>query len=509
MLYNDFPLFAEKVLKIRSKAGQIVPLELNKSQLYIHSRLEDQLKRTGRVRALILKGRQLGASTYTEARFFWKVTHKFGVRAYILTHLDEASTNLFGMAKRFWENAPEPLRPSIKASNAKELIFDKLDSSYRIGTAGSKSIGRSDTLQFFHGSEVAYWPNAAEHVSGIMQAVPDVEGSEIILESTSAGPVGSFYDLCMQSLQGKSEYEVIFVPWYWVDEYQAPLREGFKIDYDEYPLVEQFGLTPQQIAWRRKKIAELGGDEARFKREYPNTVEEAFLASSADNQLINGMIVDDAVKRVIPLHQMEYAPVIIGVDPARFGSDSSVIMRRQGLVAFEPIAYKGLDNMALAARVATEIDIHKPDAVFIDAGNGSGVIDRLRQMGHDVVEVNFGGSARDTERFLNMRAEMWWHMREWLPNASITNTPRLRADLVAPTFSYNAKQQIKLESKDDMKARGLPSSDYADSLCLTFAAPVVKKQRYNNTPVSKYKDPLDPRTYVDNKRRAEWDFRNV
>src|SRR6202000_1399634 len=109
---------------------------------------------------------------------------------------------LFGMAKRFYEHCPEVVRPSLEASNAKELIFDKLESGYKVGTAGSKGVGRSDTIQLFRGSEVAYWPNAATHVAGALQAVPDEPGTEIILESTSAGRQGLFDDMCAAALRG-------------------------------------------------------------------------------------------------------------------------------------------------------------------------------------------------------------------------------------------------------------------------------------------------------------------
>jgi hypothetical protein len=131
-LRSDFPYYAPRCLKIRTKNGSIEPFRLNKPQRYLHETLERQLAETGRVRTLILKGRQQGVSSYTEGRFFWRVTHRPGTRVFILTHMDDATNNLFGMAKRFYENCPEVVRPSLAASNAKELIFYKLDSSYKV-----------------------------------------------------------------------------------------------------------------------------------------------------------------------------------------------------------------------------------------------------------------------------------------------------------------------------------------------------------------------------------------
>ncbi len=155
-LRDDLPHYAARCLKIRSKAGRLEPLVLNAVQRRIHEALEAQRQETGRVRALILKARQPGVSTYVGARFYWQVTHGRGLRAFILTHRDQATANLFAMAKRFHDNCPRPVKPQTKASNAKELTFGLLDSGYQVGTAKAAGVGRADTIQFFHGSEVAH-----------------------------------------------------------------------------------------------------------------------------------------------------------------------------------------------------------------------------------------------------------------------------------------------------------------------------------------------------------------
>jgi hypothetical protein len=219
-LKHDLEFYAKHVLKIRTKSGAIIPLEFNSAQRYLHERLEEQRELTGMVRALILKGRQQGCSTYVEARFFHRVAWYGGLRAFILTHEDEASKNIFEMAKRYADKAPEGLMPHIDTSNAKELIFDGHDSGYRVSTAGTKDTGRSATFQLFHGSEVAFWPNAHSHAAGALQAVPDEPGTEVILESTSNGPRGLFWEMWQAAQEGKSEYQAIFIPWFWQDEYR-------------------------------------------------------------------------------------------------------------------------------------------------------------------------------------------------------------------------------------------------------------------------------------------------
>lgn len=197
--------------------------------------------------------------------------------------------------------------------------------------------------------------------------------------------------------------------------------------------------------------------------------------AAGDDQLISLADVENASTRTASSDQYGFAPKILGVDPARFGDDRSVIMKRQGIVAFEPLVFRGIDNMDLAGRVAVIIENWQPDAVFIDAGAGSGVIDRLRQLGHDVVEVAFGGRSNDPA-YLNKRAEMWFAMADWLNSgAVIPNNLDLKQDLAAPIYWFDAQGRRQLEPKDDIKKRGLPSPDIADALALTFAHPVQPK----------------------------------
>ena len=210
---------------------------LNKAQRYIHDCIEQQRSETGQVRAIILKGRQQGVSTYVEGRFYWQTTHRKGVRAFILTHEADSTSALFEMVERYHESAPRFVKPSTGASNQKELSFDELDSGYKVGTAGNKSVGRGTTLQYFHGSEVAYWPNAAEHAKGILQAVPDEQNTEVILESTANGVGNYFYQQWQQAEAGISPFQAIFVPWYWQDEYRKPAVDLVPTDVEDLSLI--------------------------------------------------------------------------------------------------------------------------------------------------------------------------------------------------------------------------------------------------------------------------------
>ncbi len=209
---SDLATFAADCLTIRPKAGGETLLRFNPVQRYVDDEIEDQLRRTGKVRKLILKARKPGVSTYVEARFYHKVSRKPGLRAFIMTHEQDATDTIFDMTSRFHQNNPQA--PRTGASNAKELSFSEIDSGFIVGTAGSKGIGRGDTPQFFHGSEVAHWPNAAAHAKGILQSIPDVPGTEVILESTANGAMGLFYNMCRSAMAGVGDYELIFIPWF-------------------------------------------------------------------------------------------------------------------------------------------------------------------------------------------------------------------------------------------------------------------------------------------------------
>jgi phage terminase large subunit-like protein len=317
-LIDNLELFARDWLEIRTKSGEIKPLVFNDAQRMLHRKLEDQKRATGKVRALILKGRQQGCSTYVQARYYHRVSWLKGLRAFILTHEDEASKNIFEMAKRFYNRTPPSLTPHLQASNARELLFDEIDSGYRVSTAGTKDTGRSATFQLFHGSEVGYWPHAETHAAGAMQAVPDEDGSEIILESTSNGPRGLFYAMWQQAARGEGDYIAIFIPWFWQHEYRRDAA-GFEPTSEEAAYMRKHDCDAEQMAWRRAKILELHG-VWHFRREYPATPEEAFSAEVPGalwkRSLLNAM-------RIRPQDMPPLTRVAVSLDPATTSKKTS------------------------------------------------------------------------------------------------------------------------------------------------------------------------------------------
>ena len=195
-----------------------------------------------------------------------------------------------------------------------------------------------------------------------------------------------------------------------------------------------------------------------------------------DHQFISRGEVDDAMNRKIDADMG--APLLMGVDPARFGDDEAVIAFRQGRNAdvIPWRSYKRCSTSELASSCAEYIDKYKPDGVFVEGdGVGGGVIDILREYGYRIIEVTAGGGAENKETYANHRTELWGRIRDWLPGASIPDEKSLADDLAAPMYDYTLKGQLKLESKDKMKKRGYASPNNADALAMTFSRSVARK----------------------------------
>jgi hypothetical protein len=211
---------------------------------------------------------------------------------------------------------------------------------------------------------------------------------------------------------------------------------------------------------------------AQYAQEF-----ECDFGASAGNVLIPLDLARGSAGKRLKREQFYYAPCVVGVDVARFGEDRSCILVRQGLAVLSMDVLRGVNTMELASKTLDVAMKNKADAVFVDeVGVGSGVVDRLRQLGgFNVFPVN-GGAKPANERFVNLRAEMWMRTADWLrEGGAIPDREDLIADLCTPTYSYNAAHRLVLESKEDMKKRGVPSPDLGDALALTFAFTVHKK----------------------------------
>lgn len=288
--------YIERFLKIRDKKSRVVPLRLNAPQERLYAAIKRQRDEGKPVRIIILKARQMGFSTLTEAIIFFMTATAFNVLSMVVAHKNEATRELFEMSKRFYDLLPERLKPQIAANNGYELVFDRpkrsrsnapgLGSRIKCATAGGEGVGRGSTIKCLHLSEYAFWPgNPNDTYTGLAQAVPDDPDTMIIIESTANGynDFKAKWDAAVENeRQGVDGFIPIFFAWFEMAEYRRPVPPHFTRTDEEEGLARTFGLDDEQLAWRRWCIENnCGGDLNKFHQEYPATPEEAFIATGA------------------------------------------------------------------------------------------------------------------------------------------------------------------------------------------------------------------------------------
>ena len=351
--------YIESCLKIKTKSGTVVPFRLNDAQRKLYAVAKRQQDAGKPVRLIILKARQLGFSTLTEGLIFHACATRKNVNALIVAHREDATANLFRMSKLFYDELPAPVKPMLRASNAQELVFENpsklrserearpgLRSRIRCATAGGRGIGRSDTLQCVHLSEYAFWPDGADGkastLAGILQAVPSLPGTMVVIESTANG-FEDFKERWDAAVAGENDFEPVFFAWFENPDYSMPVVPGTEWTPEERELRDAYRLTDEQLQWRRWCIANnCGGSLDMFRQEYPASPGEAFLHSGTgvfDNEQIvlrlerlpgpagRGEFTDgewtESETGAITLYELpeEGVPYVLGGDTAGEGSD--------------------------------------------------------------------------------------------------------------------------------------------------------------------------------------------
>lgn len=351
--------YIEGCLKIKTKSGTVVPFRLNDAQRKLYAVAKRQQDAGKPVRLIILKARQLGFSTLTEGLIFHDCATRKNVNALIVAHREDATANLFRMSKLFYDELPAPVKPMLRASNAQELVFENpsklrserearpgLRSRIRCATAGGRGIGRSDTLQCVHLSEYAFWPDGADGkastLAGILQAVPSLPGTMVVIESTANG-FEDFKERWDAAVAGENDFEPVFFAWFENPDYSMPVVPGTEWTPEERDLKAAYQLTDEQLQWRRWCIANnCGGSLDMFRQEYPSSPGEAFLHSGTgvfDNEQIvlrlerlpspagRGEFADgewtESETGAITLYELpeEGVPYVLGGDTAGEGSD--------------------------------------------------------------------------------------------------------------------------------------------------------------------------------------------
>lgn len=298
---SDFTVkdFIEDNYYIKNKEGQLVKIKFNFAQTEFYNILKESLYKKP-TRIIVLKARQLGISTFSEAIAFHLTTMQANTDSLIIAHQAESSSKIYEMTQLFADSLPNGLKPQQKYSNKKMLVFDNekgtgLKSSIRVMVANDSV--RGGTYKIAHLSEVAFWEKPDETMNALMQCIPSTKDSLVIVESTANG-FNYFYKLWQDAVNGRNDFIPVFLPWYVDPNYSMPLKEPLvnKTPY-EIEIQERYSLTDEQLNWRRWCIKNnCSNDELKFRQEYPITAEEAFIVSG--QSVFNNEIILDHLKHI-------------------------------------------------------------------------------------------------------------------------------------------------------------------------------------------------------------------
>lgn len=358
----DFQFFGEKLLKIQTKEGTLIPFKFNRVQRVLWMRLQEDLKEGRPIRWLILKGRQMGMSTFIAGFFFWLISMRTNRNAVVAAHKENSASELFRKQQLFFRELPQELKPMVKTFNRGHIEFANpdplseekgLESQILVDVASNVDLGRSFALHLLHWSEFAMTLNAKETLAAARNAMPQVPGTALIIETTAKGP-GVFQELWDDE---SNEYTKVFICWVAEDNYRDNTPIAFEDLHDTDH--EQFGNEHTErkallkelrfwypehegdnewyqtevlhrLSWRRRTILnECGGDLKLFRQEYPTVPEDAFLGTG--RSLFDNYKLSDIKKRLHdkPLDKRTY----------RFDfRESEFYSARYGpLVMYEPV----------------------------------------------------------------------------------------------------------------------------------------------------------------------------
>ena len=408
------------------------------------------------VRALIPKARRMGVSTYIGGRYFHQTATMFGRRAQVVAHRADSAGNLHREIKEFANSLPPAVRPSIGATNAYELIFDRLKSLYKVASADGGDIGRSDDFHDLHLSEAAFFDNTEDLSSGLLQTVQDLPGTEIALESTGNGQSGMFYNMCEEAArqQNRGPWRIHFLPWPIMPEYRTDVPQGWTApkEFEDYGKLH--GLDREQLYWFWKHnytIAIMNGGQPETihrltRQEYPAIYSECFMADSTLDFYPASLVQAAMTSKPAP---SAGALKLLCVDPAGDGQDKPFVCDRQGSAigarVWGELASRDANVLASDWLVATyrRFDM---DAVLIDGTGGygrdlvAGCRLRMRELGPEkIVPVVFSHGAHNSVMYGNRRAELHDKLLRWLGGrVSMPNDKMAQEEAAAYKWGQNA-----------------------------------------------------------------------
>jgi len=481
-----------KFLRIRPReGGERIPFVLNNAQRILHASIEAERKTFGMVRALIPKARRMGVSTYIGGRFFHQTATMFGHRAQIVAHRSDSAANLHREVKEFYAGLPAAVRPSLGASNARELIFDKLKSLYKVGSAEGGDIGRSDDFHDLHLSEAAFFDNTEDLSSGLIQTVQDAPGTEIVEESTGNGQSGMFYNQCEQahSDNNKGPWRLHFLAWTVMQEYRAAVPLGWRApqEFEEYAKLH--GVDREQLYWfwlKNYTIATMNGGQPEkvhrlTRQEYPAMYSECFMADSTLDFYPASLVNAAMTRKPAP---SAGALKLLCIDPAGDGQDKPFVCDRQGSAIGARVwgELTSRDaNVASDWLVAT-FKRFNMDAILVDGTGGygrdliAGCRLRMRTLGPEkVVAVVFSHGALNDVVYGNRRAELHDKLGRWLQgDVSMPNDKLAQEEASAYKWGTGGcrrdeKARLFMAPKENIRKAIGRSPDRWDSCAISMA----------------------------------------
>lgn len=469
----------------------LIPLLPRPGQAKLSHFVELQMQERGFARTACVKPRQVGWSTIIQSRAHWRANKTKGLKIQIISHNDASTKRFLRRARKMCAASPPTVTPGRQIENSNILEFDN-GASWAIATAGSPDAVRSDNCHFLHVSEESSFKDSVNLMAAVLPSLSDARGSEAYRESTSKGKGNEWHRFIEECQDEKkhSLWRVFFDAWFNQPTYRMTPPPGWQPDDEGAFLMRKYDLDLAQMFWRAMKIQELRA-VWMFKQEFPCTIDESFQASA------DTLYPPDAIYKAADngknnrISRDPFAPLIMGVDPARNG-DRTVIVFRQGNMILAVLVFEKMVDERLTSIIADFLvkgyQGVKVAKCFIDYAIGEGVASQLRTLGQRdrVTVVNFGGAARDP-RYLNKRTEMYMDMRDWFGDTgeqvSICFTSQVEQDqitgdlLAIPDFEQQrTTDKICLVPKADIKKNYGRSPDIADACALTFAFPVAHER---------------------------------
>lgn len=398
----------------------------------------------GRRRFSVRAGHGVGKSSVETWLILWFVLFHRNLKVPVTANSqDQLRDVVWAELSRWWRELPPFLQDMISITG--ERVVVKADPEGSFAVARTARPERPEALQGFHAETLAFF---VEEASGIEDIIFETAGGALSSENSwvfmFANPTRSSGYFHRSHHQNRGSWRVYHVPCQCSSRVSPTYAAQIAAEYGEASNVFRVRVLGEFPLSEDDAVIQLGWIEAAVDRD----------VSPSESGLVWGL------------------------DVARYGDDTTALARRRGNVLLGPVVewkkYDLMQTCGVIAQLYAETTLNlRPGAINVDViGLGSGVVDRLREIGLPVRGINVGEQpSSNPERYMRMRDELWWRTREWFESRAVT-MPRddgLISELVSPKYKLESSGKIKIESKDDMKKRGVKSPNKADALCLTFA----------------------------------------